>query len=257
MYYLNDFFLILTNMDRNSKFLLTMIAIIIVLLLIIIIISAISRKREIEAYKARKQVPTDREKIKEKLKKLDFQLENINKTKEEKEEEIIEPIEFDEPVENPLTPLVEEEKIEEKPVHVEKEEIEQLDIEDDDNEIERLTRELEKRTDNTFNLNEFEREQEKSAIISYDELVKRAGAKKIVYEKSSKPILDEIDTPQKSKGFTPTQIISPIYGTKSTDVKVNTKTREEKFESYKTGDREIDDDLEFLSKLKKFRRELQ
>lgn len=236
MIYLNNFFLFLTNMDKNSKFLLTMIAIIIILLIIIIVISALSKNKEEEMLKARKQVPTDKEMIKEKLKKLDFQLEQ----KQEKTEvEKIEP------------------KKEEAPIPEVEEEIEIIDFDyDKDNEIENISKLIEDRDENPFNLNEFEQEQEKSAIISYDELVKRAGAKKIVYKKSEKPILDEIKEEKKSS-FKPTQIISPIYGTKSTEVKVNKVTREEKFESYKTGDNEIDDDIEFLNKLKKFRRELQ
>lgn len=265
MNYLNNFFLFLTNMDKNSKFLLSMIALIIILLIVIIIISAYSKKKEEEELKKKKQVPTDKNMIQEKLKKLDFQLEDKN-TKSIPKEEVKKPVKED------IKPVTKPEPVEEKKVE---EDIEIIEV-DDDNDIEKIANLIEQSEPKDFNLNEFEKEQEESAIISYDELVKKAGAKKIVYKtkKEEKTKSDEfeqmsmnfdIKEPKKDKkvdspktSFTPSKIVSPIYGVQNQEIsKVNKNTRVEKYEQISTGDKDMDEDIEFLNKLKKFREELQ
>lgn len=249
---INDFFLILTNMDKNSKFLLTMIAIIIIILVIIIILSAISKKKEDERLKMKKQVPTDKELIKEKLKKLDFQFEEAEKEEKIQKEDIKKEV----PV---MKKMIEPE-----------EEIEVIEVEEN-NDIETIASMIENRSPKEFNLNEFEQEQEECAIISYDELVKKAGAKKIVYktkkveqpksfEQMSMNFEPIKEVKKSSTPFRPSQVVSPIYGVQKSEEKKEVKeikqTRLEKYDNIKTGDKEMDEDIEFLNKLKKFRRGL-
>lgn len=225
--FLNNFLIILTNMDNNSKFLLSMIILIIILLILIIIISAVSAKKE-EKVKTIKK-PTDRSQIEDKLKKLDFQLQSANVNKDKVTEIKKAP---KEPIKQPL-----------------EEEIEVIAVEEND--IEKIAQQIENSKPKEFDLNEFEREQEESAIISYDELVKKAGAKKIVYKK---------EEPKKEikSNFTPSKVVSPIYGVQNKEVKTRgTLTREERNKTLNTDDNEVIEDIEFLNNLKQFRRELQ
>ena len=246
--FLNDFFVILTNMDNNSKFLLSMIILIIVLLVIIIIISAISAKKENERIKSTRK-PTDKSLIEDKLKKLDFQI------NEAKETVVNEPIVQKEEVEEPeVKPIVQETKLPEPDFE---EEIEVIEVEKND--IEDIAKQIENSKPKEFNLNEFEKEQEESAIISYDELVRKAGAKKIIYKEEKKETRDynEYKEPKKS-GFVPSKVVSPIYGVQNKEIsKRATLTREERNKTLSTNDKEIVEDIEFLNSLKQFRRELE
>ena len=119
-----------------------------------------------------------------------------------------------------------------------------------------------------INLTRFEEEQEKDAIISYDELVKRAGAKKIVYKVETKeePIeeekIEELKEEPKTE-YTPkfktSQIISPIYGIqkeKEEKIDVILDVEEYLFKKDKNDSLETMDDMEFLGTLKTFRSEL-
>ena len=119
-----------------------------------------------------------------------------------------------------------------------------------------------------INLTEFEKEEEANAIISYDELVKKAGAKKIIY-KTNKETINEVKKEEKieikkeeNKGkFRASQVISPIYGVQKKEDK---KEEVEEFidlENIPVKKRELtDDDLQkditFLTNLKTFRSNL-
>ena len=119
-----------------------------------------------------------------------------------------------------------------------------------------------------INLTRFEEEQEKNAIISYDELVKRAGSKKIVYKTEKATVNEpkkeekiEVKSEEQVKGkFRASAVISPIYGIQ--------KEKKEEVEEFldvqdmpiKTDNNLTDEDLQqditFLGNLKTFRSNL-
>lgn len=115
-------------------------------------------------------------------------------------------------------------------------------------------------------IDEFEREQEENAIISYQELMaeaERLKAKADTYEKKAEEkagtYVDEaINTYRKKEayqGFKNSEIISPIYGIQSE------KKSEKVSTNYKTNDiinraYEEKEDMEFLNSLKEFRKNL-
>ncbi|MBR3362301.1 MAG: hypothetical protein IKG40_00060 [Bacilli bacterium] len=98
---------------------------------------------------------------------------------------------------------------------------------------------------------EFEREQEENAIISYQELIKQAEAKR------NNPLadlkeLEEINTKQpkineEPKTFKNSEIISPIFGTQKPEEYMEEKRKREKNLYENTTN------LEFLKNLKDFR----
>lgn len=113
-----------------------------------------------------------------------------------------------------------------------------------------------------IDLTKFEEDQEENAIISYDELVKRAGAKKIIYkceEDSNKnDVQGQSIVKTEDKKFQASKIISPVFGIQ--------KEKEEKDEvlesfidleefTFKNNDTIDEDkkDMDFLSSLKEFR----
>lgn len=132
--------------------------------------------------------------------------------------------------------------------------------------------EISKMIENTLenkpiNLTEFEEDQEENAIISYDELVKRAGAKKIIYKcEDDKPQnIDKTDnniscTNEKNK-FRASKIISPVFGIQkdreNNDESIDSFIELEKVKEDKNEDIEVLSDIEFLGSLKKFRNELK
>ena len=122
-----------------------------------------------------------------------------------------------------------------------------------------------------IDLTNFEEEQEKDAIISYDELVKRAGAKKIIYraetkaEEKKEPV-KVIKTEKKQEPFVnkkgeyagtfkASQIVSPIYGVKKNDDINENFIDLEEFKLDETKSEE-ERENEFLGNLKTFRNNL-
>ena len=115
-----------------------------------------------------------------------------------------------------------------------------------------------------IDLTAFEEEEEKNAIISYDELVKKAGAKKIVYKTEKATINEEVKEEKieikkenKTK-FKASEVISPIYG-----IRKQKEIKEEFIdldnisnEKNKSIDDDIQKDITFLSNLKSFRSNL-
>ena len=219
---LNSVFYMYSNMDKSSQVLLFLIILVALMLVSIFIINMVTKKKN-SKYDASISNITRYSDALEKEKKVD----KIEiKTLEEKEE-----ILFDEP--------------------------EVIEVVSKNNSIEEISKMIENTLEQEpINLTVFEEEQEKDAIISYDELVKRAGAKKIVYKVETK---EEPKTEYTGK-FKTSQIISPIYGIQKE------KEKEEKIdvildvEEYlfnnKKEDIQMMDDMEFLGTLKSFRSEL-
>ena len=226
----------LNNMDKNSRFLLIIIGIISFLLVLIYIINFFSGREVKRMEKIRKA----------NKKKL---LKEINK---KAKEIIIEPKKSEVKIEpKKSSPAVEEisikkeeevsEVLETEVLEEPEEEIIEVLQEDDGNDIDRILSDLKKTSkENAINLNEFEQEQEETAIISYDELCKRAGVKKKVYKAVTEETMDVskiVPEVKEKKKYKPTRYVSPIYG-------VEKEKNEE------------DMDKTFLQSLKEFRNTL-
>ena len=139
------------------------------------------------------------------------------------------------------------------------------------NSIEEISRLIEDTLEQEpIDLTKFEEEQEKDAIISYDELVKRAGAKKIIYraetkaEEKKEPVVtikDENNNEKKinkeySSTFKASQIVSPIYGIKKTE---NIEENFIDLEEFKLDETKSEEEREneFLGNLNTFRNNLR
>ncbi len=249
---LNNVFYIYANMGRNSKFLLTMIGLIIFLLVLIVIISLITKKKE------NKNVikPTV---VINKKKKINYDEESL--------EDLSPSIKISSKndfVKVDTSKVNEPKKVEEIKKDDDVEVIEVMSDESDDID------EIKKLIENTLEqepirLNEFEQEQEDCAIISYDELVKRAGAKKIVYKTKKEeetPVVKSVVEENKNVMFKPSMIVSPIYGiqkekNEKDEVLKSFEELDNVKRSFRSTSSEMDNDVEFLNKLKKFRSELE
>lgn len=234
---LNNIYYIYAKMDKNSKFLLTMIVLIIILLVFILVVSLIQQRKDRKKYEeARKNIVKERHINK-----------NVNYDIDEIESKTV--------VEKPI--------VEETTILKEKtEKVEIIEEKDEpiDDEIENIKKMIENTLEQEpIRLNKFEEEQEKTAIISYDELVKRAGTKKIVYKKEK--VEEKKEETQKSS-FKPSQILSPIYGVqkeqekKDPVIKSFEEIEDRKFRLTSTPDEEMKNDVEFLNNLKQFRSSL-
>ena len=248
----DNIFYMYSNMDGSSQILLFLIVLVGLMLLSILIINAITRKKT-EKYD-KKFNPIDKyinvmKKEEKKIKvepKKEIKIENIKPIKEEKIEV--------------------KQKIKEEP----EEELEVIEVVSEDSSIDKIAQLLEDSAKpmDPINLTRFEEEQEKNAIISYDELVKRAGSKKIVYKTEKATVNEpkkeekiEVKAEEQVKGkFRASAVISPIYGIQ--------KEKKEEVEEFldvqdmpiKTDDNLTDEDLQqditFLGNLKTFRSNL-
>ena len=212
---------LLTNVDKNSRFLLIIIGIILFLLILIFIINYFAER------KTRIQKKNKRKLIKE----INREAKNIVPAKKEnvRKTEI-----------SPATQNISVKQDVEETLEIEEEE-EVIEILQDDNEsdVDRILKEIKKASkEESLNLTEFEREQEETAIISYDELCKKAGVKKKVYKAVTEETMDVSkivpEIKKETKKFKATQYVSPIFG-------VEKKEPEE------------DLDKTFLQSLKEFR----
>lgn len=218
---MDKFLKIFSNMDGSSELLLFLIILVFLMLVSIFVINKITKN------KTNKVIYTN-----SKLQRVDKLI------KEEKKEEPVIKIkeEKNEVIENQVEEVV---KVEEK-TSIDK--------------IEKLLEEGSKL--NPINLTEFEEEQEANAIISYDELVKRAGAKKIIYEcdYSNDNTLSSEDVKEtEEKKFIASKVISPIYGVQKDERDDIIDLEEFNDENYNN---EKDMDETFLKSLKEFRSEL-
>lgn len=237
-----------SDMDRSSQILLFLIVLVFLMLVSISIINLITKKKnnkydmENRNFKRYSDLINDDEEkveIKEKI------IEKQSLPKKTNQVEEIESLELDE------------------------EPLEVIEVVSNEDSIEDISKLIENTLEHEpFNLTDFEEEQEKEAIISYDELVKKAGTKKIVYkteEKNKNEVVKKVtkNNVQKpiKKGeynstFKASQIVSPIYG-------IQKEKEPEKFidlENFDiknvTPEEEIKRENEFLGSLKTFRNNL-
>ena len=169
----------LSNMDKNSQFLLIIIFIIVFLLFIIFIINSVNSRRA-RRYQAMQKA------YKRKLKEeIDLEAKNI----------IAENV---------------------KPVSVPKKEEEIEVLEEFNDEIDDIIDDMKSSSVSPLNLTDFEREQEETAIISYEELCRKHGVEQKIYSKEDKNIIEKVNNIVENKmeehSFKPTRYVSPIFG---------------------------------------------
>ena len=229
----------LSNMDQNSKFLLIIIGVISVLLVLIIILNILSgRKQRLHKKLIRNNNKKLAREIEEASKNITIEK---SKTTVKKDKEVTIPVK-----EVSVEPKVQLSNVVEP--EIEQEEIIEVLQDEDESDVDRILRDIKEASkEETMNLTEFEKEQEETAIISYDELCKRAGVKKKVYKTSNEMEYVEPKSTEKTK-YTPSKIVSPIYG-----------VQEEKksFINITSNDNEEDLDKTFLKNLKEFRNGLE
>ena len=168
----------LSNIDKNSQFLLIIIGVISFLLILTFVINYFNSR------KARKIIIKQR-KYKKKL------MEEINK----------EASTINESIKASSIPVKEEIK---EDIEVLDEQVETLEV------MEEVKEPIP-----TINLNEYEQAEENSAIISYDELCKKFNGEKKVYTSSAKEVMNKVSDIIENKvehKFKPSTYVSPIFG---------------------------------------------
>ena len=176
----------LSNIDKNSQFLLIIIGVISSLLLLTFVINYFNSR------KARKILKKQRKYKKKLMEEINSEANNINESikaasipKQEIKKEVLEDIEV----------LDDIEELNIEPVQVVEEP---------------------KPVTPSINLNEYEKEEENSAVISYGELCKKFNVEKKEYNSAAKEVMnkvsDIIENNVESK-FKPTRYVSPIFGT--------------------------------------------
>lgn len=210
----------LANLDKNSRFLLTIICVISFLLILIFIINYFSERQNRIQTKNRKRL----------VKEINKEAKNIVPEKKEL------------PKKQDISPATQTISVKQEPEEIiEEEEVIEILQDDNESDVDRILKDIKKASkEETMNLTEFEKEQEETAIISYDELCRKAGVKKKVYKAVSEDALDVQkivpDINKESKKFKPTTYVSPIFGAQKEKVTV-----------------EEDLDKTFLQNLKDFR----
>lgn len=222
-----------SNMDGSSQILIFLIVLVFLMLISIVIINIITRKK-----KGNNDIISNK-----KIVKLSSELDLPFKDTEE----VIEKIETKE---EPIEEIKDEEVVEVRVGNTSLDEITDL-----------IENTLEQKP---IDLTKFEEDQEENAIISYDELVKRAGAKKIIYKcedvKPKEEIVKQEEPKEKAK-FKASRVISPIYGVQKEEIEDKDEVIESFIELEKAKEENKEDietlsDMEFLGSLKKFRSEL-
>ena len=222
-----------SNMDGSSQILIFLIVLVFLMLISIVIINIITRKK-----KGNNDIISNK-----KIVKLSSELDLPFKDTEE----VIEKIETKE---EPIEEIKDEEVVEVRVGNTSLDEITDL-----------IENTLEQKP---IDLTKFEEDQEENAIISYDELVKRAGAKKIIYKCENVKPKEEIvkqEEPKEKAKFKASRVISPIYGVQKEEVENKDEVIESFIELEKAKEENKEDietlsDMEFLGSLKKFRSEL-
>lgn len=233
---INSVFYMYSSMDKSSQILLFLIILVTLMLISIFVINIITKKKN---------------------SKYDASISNITRYSKALEKE------------GENTKIKNETKTTEKDFFEIDEEPEVIEVLSRDNSIEEISKMIEDTLEQEpIDLTRFEEEQEKDAIISYDELVKRAGAKKIVYKVETKEesikeekIEEKKEDPKTeyTSKFKTSQIISPIYGIQKEEEKkidVILDVEDYLFKKDKNDSLETLDDMEFLGTLKTFRSEL-
>ena len=241
----------LANIDKNSKFLLIIIAVIVVLLIIITILNIRMNKKN-KPYSGIQKV--NKRKL---FKEIEEESKNIDPStfKSNRKPKTVEKIE------KVIEPKVEAKNIDQEPEILEDEIIEIIQ-EDNESDVDRILRDIKSASkEETLNLTDFEKEQEETAIISYDELCKKTGVQKIIYKAPEKEhVKQEIkkeqvvqktqakEEPKQKSKYTPTKFVSPIYGVQQ---------EKKAFIDVSDDVEELDLDQTFLKNLKEFRSGLE
>ena len=259
----NSILYMFSNMDSSSQILLFLIILVSLMLVSILVINYIEKKkndRMLKGVKISKKIST----IKQQINTANEDIKpNIN-LKTNKVNEVKENIE----------------KIEELNIKEEISKIETI----EEKEVEEVVKVVPKRTSiddiaklmedtleqEPINLTEFEEDQEENAIISYDELVKRAGAKKIVYKYEEVEVLNdpeekivETSLNNEPKKFKASKVISPVFG-----IQKEKEEKDEVLESFidledlglnnsENSELEETKNMDFLTSLKEFRSGLE
>ncbi len=244
----------LANIDKNSKFLLIIIAVIVVLLIIITILNFRMNKKN-RPYSGIQKI--NKKKL---FKEIEEESKNIDPStfKSNRKPKTVEKIE------KVIEPKVEAKNIDQESEILEDEIIEIIQ-EDNESDVDRILRDIKSASkEETLNLTDFEKEQEETAIISYDELCKKAGVQKIIYKTPEKeqikkevkqPQKEQVvqstqtkETPKQKNKYTPTKFVSPIYGVQQ---------EKKAFIDVSDDVEELDLDQTFLKNLKEFRSGLE
>ena len=253
-----------SDMDKSSQILLFLIVLVFLMLISITVINLITKKKNNKYDMENRNIKRYSDLIKEDNVETPIALAKVVETKKE------------------MPKLIVKEEKKKTPEIIEKldeEEIESLEIEEPKEEVivtkPSSIEEISKLIENTLeqepiDLTNFE-EDEKDAIISYDELVKRAGAKKIIYraetkaeekiepvkvikaEKKQEPFVNKKG--EYAGTFKASQIVSPIYGVKKNDDINENFIDLEEFKLDETKSEE-ERENEFLGNLKTFRNNL-
>ena len=254
-----------SDMDKSSQILLFLIILVLLMLISITVINHITKKKNNKYDIDNKNIKRYSDLIKEEDK---MEISEIKDNKKETKEEIVNNEKKNAPE---IIEKLDEEEIESLEIEEPKEEV----IVTKPSSIEEISKLIENTLEQEpIDLTNFEEEQEKDAIISYDELVKRAGAKKIIYraetkaeekkepvkviKSENKKIEDNSYKCKKSEysgTFKASQIVSPVYGVQKD------KSNDENFidlEEFKINEKEdeMERGTEFLGKLKTFRNNL-
>ena len=254
-----------SDMDKSSQILLFLIILVLLMLISITVINHITKKKNNKYDIDNKNIKRYSDLIKEEDK---MEISEIKDNKKETKEEIVNNEKKNAPE---IIEKLDEEEIESLEIEEPKEEV----IVTKPSSIEEISKLIENTLEQEpIDLTNFEEEEEKDAIISYDELVKRAGAKKIIYraetkaeekkepvkviKSENKKIEDNSYKCKKSEysgTFKASQIVSPVYGVQKD------KSNDENFidlEEFKINEKEdeMERETEFLGKLKTFRNNL-
>lgn len=266
----NSVLYIYSNMDSKSQILLFLIILVALMLVSILIINYVTKKRNNKILlkdNTNKKISILKQKINDSnndIKPL-IDLKKTNKNKIEIKEK---------QKENDKIDIIENTELSNKSVQTEEKTDEVVKIVSKKTSLDDITKLIEDTLETgPIDLTKFEEDQEENAIISYDELVKRAGAKKIIYKcEEQTPILDVIDnekiTPENTikqeintspRKFQASKVISPVFGvqkeTEEKDDVLETFIDLEEFSFNENKDNKIESqsDMEFLTSLKEFR----
>ena len=251
-----------SDMDKSSQILLFLIILVLLMLISITVINHITKKKNNKYDIDNKNIKRYSDLIKEEDK---MEISEIKDNKKETKESIVNNEKKNAPE---IIEKLDEEEIESLEIEEPKEEV----IVTKPSSIEEISKLIENTLEQEpIDLTNFEEEQEKDVIISYDELVKRAGAKKIIYraetkaEEKKEPV-KVIKTEKKQEPFVnkkgeyagtfkASQIVSPIYGVKKNDDINENFIDLEEFKLDETKSEE-ERENEFLGNLKTFRNNL-
>ena len=238
-----------SNMGGSSQILLFLIILVTLMLISIFVINFITKNKTLSDIKPNKSIK----------KQVQKEIDNIKPTVDLKKQIKKEPIEIKKEEEKTNINVQNKEDQANK-----KQEEKVVEIVSKKTSIEEIAKLMENTLEQEpIDLTKFEEDQEENAIISYDELVKRAGAKKIVYKCEEEPI-EKIEVPKcdyESKNekvkFQASKVISPVFGVqKKLDEENTFIDLEEIEENNKQDDIETQNDMEFLGSLRQFRSKL-